>query len=231
MRAIWTLPPQHSQPDRYEAVTATSGGVRISDEPHHRRNLKRTANSSPMQGLTLSQRQWLSRAQQNCRPVGSEKAPKQSSSSCPAKNALPISDRQQLMCQFTHTATAHSPRMAIRTIQLPASRYPITRVRRRMLRHKAIKVGAAMIKKGLKRYSPPVRGTDGARNSVITLSTHQKQMASLDKTTPFMLLARIQVKSGCIDQYLEIARVTDSADQASEPCMLHHTLDEEPDDP
>ena len=41
-------------------------------------------------------------------------------------------------------------------------------------------------------------------------------MVSFDKSTPFMLLARIHVKPGCVDQYLELARVTDEAVQASE---------------
>ena len=56
-------------------------------------------------------------------------------------------------------------------------------------------------------------------------------MASFDKSTPFMLLARIHVKPGCVDQYLELARVTDEAVQASEPGMIHHTFDQDPDDP
>ena len=56
-------------------------------------------------------------------------------------------------------------------------------------------------------------------------------MASFDTSTPFMLLARIHVKPGCVDQYLELARITDEAVQASEPGMIHHTFDQDPDDP
>ena len=56
-------------------------------------------------------------------------------------------------------------------------------------------------------------------------------MATFDKTSPFMLLARIHVKPGCVDQYLELARETDAAVQASEPGMLHHTFDQDPEDP
>ena len=56
-------------------------------------------------------------------------------------------------------------------------------------------------------------------------------MASFDKSPPFMLLARIHVKPGCVDQYLELARITDEAVQASEPGMIHHTFDQDPDDP
>ena len=55
-------------------------------------------------------------------------------------------------------------------------------------------------------------------------------MANFDNSTPFMLLARIHVKPGCVDQYLELARVTDEAVQASEPGMIHHTFDQDPDD-
>ena len=46
-----------------------------------------------------------------------------------------------------------------------------------------------------------------------------------------MLLARIHVKPGCIDAYLELARATDAAVQASEPGMIHHTFDQDPEDP
>ena len=63
------------------------------------------------------------------------------------------------------------------------------------------------------------------------LGTASDPMASFDTSTPFMLLARIHVKPGCVDQYLELARVTDKAVQASEPGMIHHTFDQDPDDP
>ena len=56
-------------------------------------------------------------------------------------------------------------------------------------------------------------------------------MGSFDATTPFMLLARIHVKPGCVEAYLELARATDAAVQASEPGMIHHTFDQDPDDP
>ena len=63
------------------------------------------------------------------------------------------------------------------------------------------------------------------------LGTASDPMASFDTSTPFILLARIHVKPGCVDQYLELARVTDKAVQASEPGMIHHTFDQDPDDP
>ena len=56
-------------------------------------------------------------------------------------------------------------------------------------------------------------------------------MAGFDASTPFMLLARIHVKPGCVDAYLKLAEATDAAVQASEPGMLHHTFDQDPDDP
>ena len=56
-------------------------------------------------------------------------------------------------------------------------------------------------------------------------------IASFDKTTSFMLLARIHVKPRCVDQYLELARVTDEAVQASVPGMIHQTFDQDPDGP
>ena len=57
------------------------------------------------------------------------------------------------------------------------------------------------------------------------------RMSSFDSTTPFMLLARIHVKPGCVEDYLELARATDAAVENSEPGMLHHTFDQDPDDP
>ena len=56
-------------------------------------------------------------------------------------------------------------------------------------------------------------------------------MTMFDQSTPFLLLARIHVKPGCVDQYLELARITDMAVQSSELGMLHHTFDQDPEDP
>ena len=56
-------------------------------------------------------------------------------------------------------------------------------------------------------------------------------MTTFGTETPFMLLARIHVKTGCVDTYLALARATDAAVEASEPGMLHHTFDQDPDDP
>ncbi len=56
-------------------------------------------------------------------------------------------------------------------------------------------------------------------------------MTEFNASTPFLLLARIHVKPGCVDAYLELARQTDAAVQSSEPGMLHHTFDQDPSDP
>ena len=49
---------------------------------------------------------------------------------------------------------------------------------------------------------------------------------------PFILIARCHVKPDTdIDIYLEAARIADKKVMASEPGMLHHTFDQDPDDP
>ena len=57
-------------------------------------------------------------------------------------------------------------------------------------------------------------------------------MAAYDGKTPFILLARCHIKPDAdVDAYLEAARVADKAVMESEPGMLHHTFDVDPDDP
>ena len=56
-------------------------------------------------------------------------------------------------------------------------------------------------------------------------------MAKFDSSTPFILIARIQVKPGKVEEYLELANKTDAAVEASEPGMIHHTFDQDPEDP
>ena len=46
-----------------------------------------------------------------------------------------------------------------------------------------------------------------------------------------MLLAKLEVKKDKLEEYLEIADKTDKAVEADEPGMLHHTFDQNPDDP
>ena len=50
------------------------------------------------------------------------------------------------------------------------------------------------------------------------------------KSKPFVLIARIHVKPGSVDQYLEIAAKVDSEVENSEPGMLFHNFDADPAD-
>ena len=56
-------------------------------------------------------------------------------------------------------------------------------------------------------------------------------MPVFDASTPFILIARITVKPGKVQEYLELATKTDAAVKASEPGMLHHTFDQDPVNP
>ena len=48
---------------------------------------------------------------------------------------------------------------------------------------------------------------------------------------PFILIARIHIKEGKTEAYLNIANEVDEAVEASEPGMLLHTFDADPSDP
>ena len=54
---------------------------------------------------------------------------------------------------------------------------------------------------------------------------------SKTENMPFVLIARIHVKPGNVDQYLEIASKVDAEDENSEPAMLFHNFDADPSDP
>ena len=47
---------------------------------------------------------------------------------------------------------------------------------------------------------------------------------------PFVLLARITVKEGMVDAYLEIAEEVDKAVEKTEEGMLFHSFDRDPND-
>ena len=49
--------------------------------------------------------------------------------------------------------------------------------------------------------------------------------------SPFILIARIQVKEGKVEEYLKIANEVDNAVEDTEPGMLFHNLDADPNDP
>ena len=51
-----------------------------------------------------------------------------------------------------------------------------------------------------------------------------------DGETPFVLLARITVKEGMVDEYLKIAEEVDKAVEKTEEGMLFHSFDRDPDD-
>jgi len=50
-------------------------------------------------------------------------------------------------------------------------------------------------------------------------------------SNPFILIARIRVKEGKVEEYLKIAKEADDAVNVSEPNMLIHTFDQDPTDP
>ena len=52
-----------------------------------------------------------------------------------------------------------------------------------------------------------------------------------DCGTPFVLLARITIKEGMINEYLSIAAEADKAIEKTEEGMLFHNFDADPDDP
>ena len=51
-----------------------------------------------------------------------------------------------------------------------------------------------------------------------------------DGSNPFILIARVTVKRGQVEAYLKIADTADKAVQASEPGMLFHNFDADPND-
>ena len=48
---------------------------------------------------------------------------------------------------------------------------------------------------------------------------------------PFILIARIKVKEGMVDEYLKIASEVDDAVKHTEPGMVFHNFDADPTDP
>ena len=58
-----------------------------------------------------------------------------------------------------------------------------------------------------------------------------KSNEKIDMSNPFILIARIRVKEGKVEEYLKIAKEADDAVKASEPDMLIHTFDQDPTDP
>ena len=48
---------------------------------------------------------------------------------------------------------------------------------------------------------------------------------------PFILIARVHVKEGMVEEYLKIAREVDNSVEDTEPGMLFHNFDADPNDP
>ena len=68
--------------------------------------------------------------------------------------------------------------------------------------------------------------------SPVAISAHHEEDSLKESgKNPFILIARIQVKKGMVDEYLEIANSVDNAVEASEPGMLFHNFDSDPEDP
>ena len=57
------------------------------------------------------------------------------------------------------------------------------------------------------------------------------RLSTFGADTPFILLARCHVKPEFAKEHMEAARVADAGVMESEPGMLHHTWDQDPDDP
>ena len=62
-------------------------------------------------------------------------------------------------------------------------------------------------------------------------SSNSEKSMSFGAETPFILLARIQVKPDKVQEYLLLAAKTDKAVEDSEPGMLHHTFDQDLENP
>jgi autoinducer 2-degrading protein len=60
--------------------------------------------------------------------------------------------------------------------------------------------------------------------------TAEREKCKFGADSPFILIARCHVKEECLDAYLAAAQDADSAVNATETGMLHHTFDQDPDD-
>jgi quinol monooxygenase YgiN len=69
--------------------------------------------------------------------------------------------------------------------------------------------------------------------STYVFAGHHEQPAAATSVgaNPFILIARVQVKEGFVDEYLQIAETVDSAVERTEPGMLFHNFDADPNDP
>ena len=70
----------------------------------------------------------------------------------------------------------------------------------------------------------PAMAAAGPARPVVTVCGTEP--SAFGGETPFILLARVQVKPGMVDAYLEAAAAADKGVMESEPGMLHHTVSE-----
>ena len=56
-------------------------------------------------------------------------------------------------------------------------------------------------------------------------------MGNTTGENPFIVIARVQVKEGMVDEYLEAADACDKTAEASTPGLLIHNFSSDPDDP
>ena len=68
----------------------------------------------------------------------------------------------------------------------------------------------------------PAMAAAGPARPVVTVCGTEP--SAFGGETPFILLARVQVKPGMVDAYLEAAAAADKGVMESEPGMLHHTV-------
>ena len=54
---------------------------------------------------------------------------------------------------------------------------------------------------------------------------------STEGENPFILIARVHVKEGMVEEYLKIANEVDNSVEDTEPGMLFHNFDADPNDP
>ena len=64
--------------------------------------------------------------------------------------------------------------------------------------------------------------------SGLTYSAHHEGAVG---SNPFILIARVHVKEGMVEQYLNAAQTVDEAVEKTEPGMLFHNFDSDPNDP
>ena len=66
---------------------------------------------------------------------------------------------------------------------------------------------------------------------VVSGLTYSSDHVGADGSNPFILIARVHVKEGMVERYLDAAQTVDQAVEKTEPGMLFHNFDSDPKDP